>query len=632
MNNNSNTVQTIVITVICCVVATLQAQTWQSSLVKFGNDGKLIYTVDSAKNRIPDFSYAGYKNGDSSLPIVNAVHSISPVAGDNTAHIQKAIDSVGKLPLNAQGIRGALVLKAGRYHVYGTVRVKYSGVVLRGEGNGSDSLTNTIIYGRGDTPHQREIVIAGGGSSTKWNSKVSGTETNITSDTVAVGERTFTVANASTYAVGDNIIITHPCTAKWLTAVDSGGSHWYEPGAELGVDVPWTVNQVPILYNRWITAIQGNTITIDVPVFNHLIRSLSQSTIYKYARTGLLTNIGVENLRIDIESLGGEDENHAWQALYLLQVEDAWVKNCTFTGFGQSGVITNTATRVTVQDCNSLDPVSIITGERRYNFNTYTASQQILFKNCFARNGRHHYVSNGTSYTSGNVFVDCTSQGAYTSSEGHRQWTTGVLYDNHVEVDGPRSDKRLLGLYNRGHYGTSHGWTTAHCVAWNCNVRPQGYLIVQQPPTAQNYAIGCFGIVSGNTPPAPFKERAGFIEGTNVPGLNPRSLYYAQYNDRKNITNVTAAGTPVHGFFLQQNFPNPFNPSTTIIYSIPSAANVTLDVFDMTGKLIRTVVNEQQESGQHTVSFSDGKLPSGTYFFRLQAGPNYSTKKMILIK
>jgi hypothetical protein len=83
---------------------------------------------------------------------------------------------------------------------------------------------------------------------------------------------------------------------------------------------------------------------------------------------------------------------------------------------------------------------------------------------------------------------------------------------------------------------------------------------------------------------------------------------------------------------LLQNYPNPFNPSTTILYSIPAASVVTLDVFEMTGKRIRTVVNEHQEAGQHTVNFSDGKLPSGTYFFRLQAGPNYSTKKMILIK
>ncbi len=610
----------------------LYAQSWQSSKVYFGGNGKLVYTVDSAKNRIPDFSFAGYKNGDSSLPVVSVVHSIVPVAGDNTSHIQKAIDSIAKLPLNGQGIRGALLLKAGRYHVYGTINLKYSGVVLRGEGDGADSLVNTIIFARGNTPHQRNVIIAGGGSSTKWSNKVSGIETTITSDTVAVGERKFTVADPSIFAVGDNIIINHPCTAKWLTAVDSGGSHWYEPGAEAGVDVPWSVNQLPILYNRWITSIVGNTVTVDVPVFNHLIRSLSQSTIYKYARTGLQTNIGVEDLRVDIESLGGEDENHAWQALYLLQVEDAWVKNCTFTGFGQSGVITNTATRVTVQDCNSLDPVSIITGERRYNFNTYTASQQILFKNCYARNGRHHYVSNGTSYTSGNVFVDCTSQGAYTSSEGHRQWTTGVLYDNHVEVDGPRSDNRLLALYNRGHYGTSHGWSIAHSVAWNCNVRPQGYLIVQQPPTAQNYAIGCFGIVTGSKPQAPFIENPGFIEGTNKANLNPRSLYYAQYNERKNIANVTDAGSTLHDFRLQQNYPNPFNPSTVITYTIPASSEVVLEVFDLTGKLVRTLVKEFQNSGQHTVNFTDEHLPSGAYFFRLQSGSNFSTKKMILIK
>ena len=67
---------------------------------------------------------------------------------------------------------------------------------------------------------------------------------------------------------------------------------------------------------------------------------------------------------------------------------------------------------------------------------------------------------NGYSYTSGCVFVDCTSSGAYAGSEGHRRWSTGLLFDNLIELDGPRPgvNPRLLGLYNRGYYGTSHGW------------------------------------------------------------------------------------------------------------------------------------------------------------------------------
>ncbi len=351
------------------------------------------------------------------------------------------------------------------------------------------------------------------------------------------------------------------------------------------------------------------------------------------------TNIGIENLRVDIESLGGEDENHAWSSLYFLQAEDSWVKNCTFTGFGHSGVITNTATRITVQDCKALDPVSIITGERRYNFNTYTASQQILFKNCQATNGRHHYVSNGTSYTSGVVFVDCTSQGAYTSSEGHRQWSTGFLYDNHIELDGPRADKRLLGIYNRGYYGTSHGWTMAHTVAWNCNVRPQGYLIVQQAPTAQNYAIGCFGIVTGKVPQAPFNEPEGFIEGTNKANLNPRSLYYAQLQDRLASAGVNEHISIPSEFQLYQNYPNPFNGTTVIKYRVGVNARITIEITDVLGRRVSIITDSIRQAGEYETKWITYNESSGIYYCTMTAQsieknsqPITISQKMILTK
>jgi len=85
-----------------------------------------------------------------------------------------------------------------------------------------------------------------------------------------------------------------------------------------------------------------------------------------------------------------------------------------------------------------------------------------------------------------------------------------------------------LGIYNRGDYGTGHGWATSHSVGWNCDTGT-AELVVQMPPTAQNYAIGCRGVVTGD---GPFPQPAGFIEGANRPGLVPPSLYQAQYLDR----------------------------------------------------------------------------------------------------
>lgn len=626
---------------ICVLLVTFSAaaygqNNWQSSRVFYQN-GKLIYGTDNEGNRIPDFSYAGYKNSEVEIPFIPAVLTISPVSGDNTQHIQNALDQVGSMPMNSNGFRGALQLEAGMYQINGTLKMNKSGVVLRGRGDGAEATNNTVIFGKGNTPSKRTILIAGGGGTSKWADQVSGSRKNITSDTVYIGEREFTVESSSPFSVGDNIIIFHPSTETWLQAIDYGGTHYTEPGAEPGVDLPWSPGSENIVFNRYITAIEGNKITVDAPVFYTLIKSRSQSYIYKYGRAGIVTNIGIENLRIDIETAGGTDENHAWQAVDMFSIEDSWIKNCTMLHFGQSAVRTNTATRITVDSCKALDPVSQIDGERRYNYHLYNASQLVLIKNSHASNGRHHFVSNGYSYTSGCVFFNCTSTGAYTNSEGHRRWSTGLLWDNITELDGPRPglNPRLLALYNRGHYGTSHGWSAANSVAWNCNVA-QGTLIVQKPPTAQNYAIGCFGsAITGLYPSAPFNEPQGYIEGSNVSGLNPKSLFLAQLQERVSITSIDInhnSDKPVKKFELLQNFPNPFNPVTRAVFKVPEGGNVKLLLQNIIGETVRTLFDGALSEGRYEIEIDGTQLPSGLYFYTLYLGNNRVTKKMVLQK
>lgn len=86
-------------------------------------------------------------------------------------------------------------------------------------------------------------------------------------------------------------------------------------------------------------------------------------------------------------------------------------------------------------------------------------------------------------------------------------------------------------------------------------------------------------------------------------------------------------------FYLRQNYPNPFNPVTNISYTIPAALPVKLKVYDTLGHEVRTLVNEQQSFGTHSVSFDASELPSGIYFYKLQAGDLLTDmKKMISIK
>lgn len=85
-------------------------------------------------------------------------------------------------------------------------------------------------------------------------------------------------------------------------------------------------------------------------------------------------------------------------------------------------------------------------------------------------------------------------------------------------------------------------------------------------------------------------------------------------------------------FALNANYPNPFNSSTTISYSLPSESEVTLEIYDILGKRIASLVNQRQQAGNYQITWDAGGLPSGAYFARLKAGQQSLTMKMMLMK
>jgi hypothetical protein len=91
-------------------------------------------------------------------------------------------------------------------------------------------------------------------------------------------------------------------------------------------------------------------------------------------------------------------------------------------------------------------------------------------------------------------------------------------------------------------------------------------------------------------------------------------------------------GTVPKDFALHQNYPNPFNPATYIIYDIPKSSFVNITVFDVSGRVVKTLVNEQKTEGTYNIMFNASSLSSGIYFYKITAGSFTSTKKMILVK
>jgi ligand-binding sensor domain-containing protein len=102
-----------------------------------------------------------------------------------------------------------------------------------------------------------------------------------------------------------------------------------------------------------------------------------------------------------------------------------------------------------------------------------------------------------------------------------------------------------------------------------------------------------------------------------------------------NPTNISEQKYPllkISDYILQQNFPNPFNPVTQISYSLPNSGQVSLNIFDITGQKIATLVNKYQSAGSYQVYFDGTHFPSGILFYRLQIGKQLLTKQMLLLQ
>ncbi|WP_233821122.1 DUF6298 domain-containing protein [Dyadobacter sp. CY312] len=458
--------------------------------------GGLVYVPDSLGNRIVDFSHSGYMGGNVALPDVPVKVVVPLKSGDATLRIQSALDYVAGLPLGPDNFRGAVLLEKGIHTIQGSLLIKNSGVILRGSGQGKDG---TILRAAGKT---RETVVRFFGKNDAKTEK----EIKITDPYVPVNATALQLESTASLKKGDKIRITRPSTKEWIQVLKME-----EFGGETGW-LGWKPRQRDIVWDRIITSVSGTQITIDAPVTTAIDQQYGGGTVSVYQWPGRIGQAGIENLTIasDYDQSNPKDEDHRWMGITFEHVENAWVRQVNFQNLAGSAVaVYESASKITVEDCKSLNPVSEIAGQRRYTF--FTQGQQTLFQRCYAENGYHDF-SVGYCAAGPNAFVQCESHLPFSFSGAIDSWASGVLFDV-VNIDG-----NALSLKNRGQDGQGAGWTAANSVLWQCSAsRVDNY----SPPTATNYAFGIWSQFAGD----------GYWENVNE-HIQPRSLYYAQLSER----------------------------------------------------------------------------------------------------
>lgn len=128
------------------------------------------------------------------------------------------------------------------------------------------------------------------------------------------------------------------------------------------------------------------------------------------------------------------------------------------------------------------------------------------------------------------------------------------------------------------------------------------------------------------------KQSYSYIDNITSSGKCYYRLKQTDYDGTFSYSNVVEVSSIPLNYNLSQNYPNPFNPTSTIGFGIMEKGNVRMSILNILGEEIRVLLNEEKEAGYHSIDFNASDLPSGIYFYRIQAGNFIDTKKMLLLK
>ena len=459
-----------------------------------------------------DYSTCGYHASEQAIPDVKPAVKVNWQAGDCVRLIQQAIDHVATLKPDANGHRGAVVLGEGCFTISKPLRITASGIVLRGMGRNKTTLVKqgvdrgAMIYvSRSEECGARSENTSEKGNSSKSNltphSSLLTPQKNISAGSTKLP------INGGNFKPGERILIVRPCTEEWIQHLkmdDFGGGLDYTGWKPTDIDITW---------DRTVTAVYGDTITLDAPITTTISQDFGGAYIVKNPHISEITECGIENLTLESEvnTWNPKDEDHCWDGIFIDKARDCWVRMVNFRHLAGSAVnLQKQTSRITVEDCIASKPVSEIGGWRRQVF--LTRGQQTLFQRCISRQGIHDFAA-GFCAAGPNAFVQCEGEESLGFSGSIGSWAAGLLFDI-VNIDG--NDLRFANL-EQFQFGT--GWNTANSMFWQCTAST----IECYSPDDDNKSSGhgCWGTLTGN----------GEWTSSND-HVSPRSLFYDQLEKR----------------------------------------------------------------------------------------------------
>ena len=409
-----------------------------------GPDHRLYYRYDTRGNRIMDFSSAGYRAGGVKLPSTVPAQRLTPAAGDNTARIQAALDNA----------TGAVVLAAGEYEIAGTLSITHSGVVLRGEKGAVIRLTGK--------PH-RFLEIHGAGT---WQEE--GAAAPVLEAYVPAGASSFRVRDASAFHAGDRVLVLHPVTAEWIHFMG------LDAREHDGEEQTCIHAGVVIRTDRVVESVEGDRVTLDVPLSDSLDSPFTAASLVRYSFPGRIAEVGVEGLRIVAPFEDVPFTEPQYTALRMDTVEDGWARDLEIQETQNGIAIGPGAKRLTLTNVRVTHSATHSGSATPADF--ALQGTQILLDRCRVTGEGTWPVVTESEATGPLVVLNFTAD--HGGVAPHQRWATGLLVDG-GKFPGGTEGRPGVAFCSGSHWdratdGISHGrWrgTSAHLFCWCGNRR-----------------------------------------------------------------------------------------------------------------------------------------------------------------